>query len=96
MISAGIRELKNHLSRYVRRVELGERVAVTHRGRVVAELVPPGASAPQLPGSRYERLRAAGVIRPAVERGDPLEDLPALDLPPGTAKELIDADRGER
>lgn len=96
MISTGIRDLKNQLSRYVRRVEQGERVAVTHRGRVVAELVPPGSGSSSARGSQYERLLAAGVIRPAVETGDPLADLPMLRLLPGTAEALIDADRGDR
>lgn len=95
MISAGIRELRNALSRYVRRVEAGERIAVTARGRVVAELVPPTGGA-QAPSPRYKALVTAGVIRPAVESGDPLADLPVLHLPPGTASALIDADRGDR
>ena len=94
MISTGIRELKNNLSRYVRRVEAGERVAVTDRGRVIAELVPPsGATGPRR--SRYALLVGAGIVRPAVEDGDPLADLPVLGLPPGTATALIDEDRGE-
>ena len=41
--STGIRELKDNLSRYIRRIEAGERIAITAHGRVVAELVPPGA-----------------------------------------------------
>lgn len=84
------------MSRYVRRVEQGERIAVTHRGRVVAELVPPGTSRPGAPRARYQQMVDAGLIRPAVEAGDPLEDLPSLGLPPGTAEELLAADRGER
>ena len=30
---------------YIRRIEAGERIAITTHGRVVAELVPPGATA---------------------------------------------------
>lgn len=37
----GLRELRHHPSEYVRRAEAGERIAVTDRGRVVAELGPP-------------------------------------------------------
>jgi prevent-host-death family protein len=95
MISTGIRDLKNNLSRYVRRVAAGERVAVTDRGRVVAELVPPSSGAGG-GRSRYEALLAAGLVRPALEQGDPLADLPVLRLPRGTAAALIDEDRGER
>ncbi len=45
METIGIRELKNRLSKYVRKVEAGEVVIVTDRGTVVAELVPPGYAA---------------------------------------------------
>lgn len=93
MRSAGVREVKNHLSRFIRRAEAGERMAITVSGRVVAELVPSaaGVGAP----SRLDQLVAAGVIRPAVEHGDPLEGWPDIRLPPGTAARLVDSDRGE-
>jgi len=39
MIEAGVRELKDHLSEYLRRVQRGERVVITARGRPVAALV---------------------------------------------------------
>lgn len=99
MTTVGIRELKNNLSRYVRDVERGKRVAVTAHGRVVAELVPPGSR--QKPGkkkplSRFDQLIAEGVIRPALEDGDPLED-DGIDicLPKGTVQELSDWDKDE-
>ncbi len=44
---------------------------------------------------RYDELLAAGVIQPAVEDGDPLEDWPDIRLPRGTAAALIDSGRGE-
>jgi prevent-host-death family protein len=91
--SAGVRELKNNLSRFIRRIEAGERVAITAHGRVVAELVPPGAKSGG--SSRFDELIAAGVIRPPLEPGDPAEDWPDIRLPAGTAADLIDADRGE-
>jgi prevent-host-death family protein len=93
-METGIRELKDNLSRYIRRVEAGHRIAVTAHGRVVAELVPPAAGH-KSPGSRWEELIAAGTLHPPVERGDPFEDWPDIRMPPGTATELIDADRGE-
>lgn len=93
----GIRELKDNLSRYIRRVEAGQRIAVTAHGRIVAELVPPGTAARRslAPGGRWDELVAAGVLHPPVETGDPFEDVPDIRLPPGSAAELIDADRGE-
>ena len=40
MRAVGVRELKANLSAYLRRVEAGERVTVTDRGRAIATLVP--------------------------------------------------------
>lgn len=95
MMATGIRDLKDNLSRYIRRVENGERIAVTAHGRVVAELVPPAAlSSPRR--SRWDELIASGVLQPPMEAGDPFEGWPDIRLPRGTAAALIDADRGER
>jgi antitoxin (DNA-binding transcriptional repressor) of toxin-antitoxin stability system len=95
MISAGIRDLKNNLSRYVRRIEAGERVRVTAHGRVVAELGPPARHAGSVSPDRYNELVAAGIIRLPIEAGDPLEGWPDLRLPAGTVTELIEDDRGD-
>jgi prevent-host-death family protein len=95
MTTAGIRELKDHLSRYIRRIESGERVAVTAHGRVVAQIVPPGTLSKSRRRTRFDELVAEGVIRPPVESGDPLEGWPTIRLPRGTAARLIDSDRGE-
>jgi prevent-host-death family protein len=94
LTSTGIRELKDNLSRFIRRIEAGERITITAHGRVVAELVPPGANTKCGP-SRFDELVTSGVIRPPLEAGDPTEDWPDIRLPVGTAAELIDADRGE-
>ena len=96
-MTAGIRELKDNLSEYVRRVEAGERVAVTAHGRVVAMLVPADAAALGRRLSKLEQMIADGTARPPLEDGDPLEGWPQsnIRLPKGTAAALIDADREE-
>jgi prevent-host-death family protein len=94
-MKVGICELKDNLSRYIRRAETGERITVTAHGRVVAELVPPGTTARESGGSRWDKLIATGILRPPVESGDPFEDWPDIRLRRGTAAELIDADRGQ-
>lgn len=86
--------MKDNLSRYIRRAEGGERIAVTAHGRVVAVLAPPETRA-QARRSRWDELIAAGVLRPPLEAGDPFEGWPAIRLPRGTAAALIDEDRGE-
>lgn len=94
-METGIRELKDNLSRYIRRIEAGERISVTAHGRVVAELVPPRGRGRTSLGTRWDELLASGILHPPLEAGDPFEDWPDIRLPPGTAADLIDSDRGE-
>ncbi|HSL32910.1 MAG TPA: type II toxin-antitoxin system prevent-host-death family antitoxin [Candidatus Limnocylindrales bacterium] len=64
--TVGVAELRQNLSRYLRRVENGERLLVTDRNRPVAELGPPPST-----GAALDRLIAEGkVVRPA-RRGLP-------------------------
>lgn len=93
-METGIRQLKDNLSRYIRRIEAGHRISVTAHGRVVAELVPPGYGVRTSTG-RWDELIAAGILHPPAQAGDPFEDWPDIRLPRGTAAELIDSDRGE-
>lgn len=62
MAIIGIRELRQHASRYVAMAKSGERVAVTERGRLVAYLVPVGDSSTTL-----DRLESAGQFRRAAQ-----------------------------
>lgn len=95
MAAKGIRELKDNLSHYIRRVEAGERIAITAHGRVVAELGPPAHTLRAGRRTRYDELVASGVVRLPVEGGDPLAGWVDLRLPAGTAAALIDEDRGD-
>lgn len=45
METVGIRELKAHLSRYLKRVRAGTRLSVTERGRSIATIAPVDAPA---------------------------------------------------
>ena len=56
----GVRELRQHASRYLDRVKLGETVEVTERGKLVALLGPPNP----LDDAR-DRLIAEGRLIPA-------------------------------
>jgi prevent-host-death family protein len=78
MASIGIRELRQRASELLRRVEQGETIEVTDRGRPVAMLAPP----PE--GSPVDYMRAMGEIESA--RGT-LDDLPEpLVLSKGTPR----------
>ena len=57
MTSVGVRELRQRASELLRRVETGETIEITDRGRPVALLSPIPA------GSPYERMVASGEIQ---------------------------------
>lgn len=64
MKRVGLRELKNRLSQYVREVRNGEKVLVTDRGEIVAELrrpLPP--EAPEDPERGLQLLAERGLVR---------------------------------
>jgi antitoxin (DNA-binding transcriptional repressor) of toxin-antitoxin stability system len=98
MKTAGVRELKAHLSSYLRDVDRGDVILVTDRGRVVAELRPPGAAERALsPGEvRYRKLVADGRLRPAAAPASAAwPERPKALLKKGTSADLLDAEREE-
>ena len=70
MRAAGVRDIKNKLSEFLRLVAEGETILVTDRGRVVAQLAPPPVpSTPALSEDEaLRRLAAAGKIRLPIRR----------------------------
>jgi prevent-host-death family protein len=70
--SIGIRELRQHASRYVAMAKTGKRVPVTERGKLVAYLVPA-----EEPATTYQRMVAAGEVQLA--RGNILDTLASLE-----------------
>jgi prevent-host-death family protein len=59
MTEVGVRELRNNLSRYLDRIQKGEEVVVTDRGRAIARVLP-------VSGERtIDRLIREGKITPA-------------------------------
>jgi prevent-host-death family protein len=66
----GVRELRQHASRYLALVARGERIEITDRGRPVAMLVP-------LRGDRWGDLLATGRVMPPTEAEDVADEAPA-------------------
>jgi prevent-host-death family protein len=100
MKTVGVRDLKNRLSEYLRRVRAGESLLVTDRGEVVAELLPPGQvkADPAIPAGLHA-LAKRGLITLGTLESD--SDLyPALPRGRGerrhSAAELLDEERGPR
>jgi len=79
----GVRELRQHASRYLDRVKAGETVEVTERGRLVALLVPPDPAT-----SARERLVAAGRLIPATRPFGLPRRVPARPGAPDTGAAL--------
>ena len=61
-MEAGVRELRDHLSRYLEHVQSGEELVITDRGRAIARVVPVGAE------RVIDRLVREGLIVPAAQR----------------------------
>ena len=57
MISAGIKEVKNNLSRLLLRVKAGEDILITERGRPVARIVQ------EKPGNQYIREALGSLVQ---------------------------------
>lgn len=87
----GIRELRQNLSVYVKRVrEEGRAYEVTERGEPVARLSPLEGR----PASQIERMIAEGRITPATRSWEELS--PPIALPPGRAlSEILQEMRDE-
>jgi prevent-host-death family protein len=96
MKTVGVRELKNRLSEYIRRVRAGEGVLVTDRGEVVAELTPPGHGVETTLPPAVLALARRGLLTP----GAPGDAALYPPLPRArrrrSAAQLLDDERGGR
>jgi antitoxin (DNA-binding transcriptional repressor) of toxin-antitoxin stability system len=73
MRSVGLKILKNRLSEYVRLASGGERILVTHRDRVVAELGPPvEGRSPLLSDALLAEAVRQGFLTPPLTHGGEL------------------------
>jgi prevent-host-death family protein len=87
--TVGVAELRQNLSRYLRRVANGERLLVTDRNRPVAELGPPPSS-----GAALDRLIAEGRVARPMRRGLPAPLV--MDGDPHALSRALDEIRGGR
>jgi prevent-host-death family protein len=87
--TVGVAELRQNLSRYLRRVEQGERLLVTDHNRPVAQLGPPPST-----GRALDRLIAEGLVDAPIRRRLPRPL--AMDGDPHALSRALDEIRGER
>ena len=89
----GVRDLKAHLSRYLRRVKAGESLIITSRGETVGRLIPARPSPTE--GDEEARIAAmvaAGLAQWNGERFQAREPV-AVNQGPGTVSDLVVEDR---
>jgi antitoxin (DNA-binding transcriptional repressor) of toxin-antitoxin stability system len=97
MKAVGVRELKAHLSRYLREVQAGEVILVTDRGHVVAELRVPGpATTAESEADRaLRRLADTGALRIGEPHDKHVYQKSPLRARSGTARTLLGEEREE-
>jgi prevent-host-death family protein len=80
MAEVGIRELRDHLSRYLDEVQQGNDVVVTDRGRAIARILPMSGE------TTLDRLIREGRVTPAKRRA---RRLPTPIKAKGTVSDLV-------
>ncbi len=68
--SVGVRELKTHLSKYLRKVKNGNEVVVSERGKVVARIIPAdkGSKLPLLDSILLKLSEDGKIILPMIHK----------------------------
>ncbi len=96
-MDVSVRELKNHLSEYLRRVQAGEELIVTSRGKEVARLLPPQGDRfePTSEEAAIARFRGLPWVRPGSGKKIGLPE-PLIRIGPGetTLAEIVSEQRG--
>jgi antitoxin (DNA-binding transcriptional repressor) of toxin-antitoxin stability system len=91
MICAGIKEVKNNLSRYLDRVKSGEEILITERGRPVARIVKENSD------SRMTRTALASLIQKGLialpSRSINKGRLKTVDVPGKLVSDMVIEDR---
>ena len=92
VVKVGVRELRAGLSGWLDRVQAGDEVVVTERGKPVARLVP------MQHRSRLQELIEQGTVTPAARPKEPIDRSKLPRLPPGKTLSdiVIEQRRGAR
>jgi prevent-host-death family protein len=91
MDSVGVRQLKNQLSRHLKRVQQGHRLVITERGRAIATLEP--VNAPAMPEWALQMIREG---KARWNGGKPLGARTPRHAPNAKLSEAVIEDREDR
>lgn len=87
-LSVGVRELKTHLSEYLRQIKKGKTIVITDHGKPVGRLIPTTLSLED----RIEAMRGAGVITWNGKKLKPVKPVAKMSGP-GEVADLLIEDR---
>ena len=91
MLTAGIKELKNQLSRYIGLVKKGDDVLITERGRVIARIIKEDSGRSSLRQALQPLMLKAQISMPTREIQ---RDIPKpLELPGRAVSDIVLEDR---
>ena len=88
--STGIRELKNHLSAYLRKVKAGETITITDRGTPIGRIVPVGDSDERTLEERLQAMQDAGLAEWSGKKPSPREPVAKVKKGRSVAQLLLE------
>jgi prevent-host-death family protein len=91
MITTGIKEIKNNLSRYLAQVKAGEEILITERGRPVARIIRENQRRRSLQDSLAPLIRKGLVTLPS--RDLVKDNLSPIQVPGKLVSEMVREDR---
>jgi antitoxin (DNA-binding transcriptional repressor) of toxin-antitoxin stability system len=93
MLNAGIKDVKNNLSRYLAFVKAGEEVVITERGKPVARIVKESGSVKSIRAALAPLVREGLIALPAVRLKNGGLSVPKDALPGKPVSEIVIEDR---
>ena len=91
MINAGVKEIKNHLSRFLARVKAGEEVVITERGKPIARIVKETEERKAVYSALFDLVEKGIVVLPG--KSIDKEEIPAIEAPGKPVSEMVVEDR---
>jgi prevent-host-death family protein len=91
MLTAGIKELKNQLSRYIGLVKKGDDVLITERGRVIARIIKEDSGSSSLRHALQPLMLKGQIVMPTREIQRDIPEPP--ELPGRAVSDIVLEDR---
>lgn len=91
MHTAGIKDIKNNLSRYLERVKSGEEILITDRGKPIARIVKEDAGNASLRSALNPLIQKGLVVMPS--HGLRIDSLPKIKTGGKPASDMVMEDR---